>query len=154
MELQKTVIPNSCVPTAFAMAIDMPIVQMLAEIGHQGDAIVWPGLPDPTCRRGFHVQECIDICVAHGKWPVHIETCPASSPYSRLPNANEMYAIPMDYQRRVEKYLTDNICVIFGQKHAVAWNGMNVYDPQGKKYPLSKLDFNISDIYVFTPILI
>lgn len=51
--------PNkwSCLPTAFAMAMDVSLESLLERIGHNGSEICWPNLPDPLCRRSFHEQE-------------------------------------------------------------------------------------------------
>jgi hypothetical protein len=62
MEIQ--VQPNrwSCLPTAFAMVLDIPVSQIFDYLGHNGEAIVWPQLEEPRCRRSFHIQEMIDFC--------------------------------------------------------------------------------------------
>lgn len=53
--------PNrwSCLPTAFALATGHSVQWMFDAIGHDGSEIVWPDLPEPQCRRAFHIQECI-----------------------------------------------------------------------------------------------
>lgn len=67
--------PNrwTCLPTAFAMALDLSVDEMLQHIGHDGSAILWPDLPEPRCRRGFHTQECIRVALLLGKSVTPIE---------------------------------------------------------------------------------
>ena len=63
MELQHRPEPWMCMPLAFAMALDMPVADLLAAIGHDGSEIVFPSLPEPLCRRCFHIQELIQVCL-------------------------------------------------------------------------------------------
>ena len=55
-----------CLVTSFAMALDMLVADVMREIGHDGGQVLWPDMPEPMCRRGFHPQELIDVCRAHG----------------------------------------------------------------------------------------
>jgi hypothetical protein len=56
--------PNrwSCLPTAFAIALDVSYDSIIKAIGHDGSKKIWPGLPEPRCRRSFHIREMIDVC--------------------------------------------------------------------------------------------
>ncbi len=55
--------PNrwSCSITAAAMALNIPVAQLIERLGHDGSEIVFPKLPEPMCRRGFHSQELIHL---------------------------------------------------------------------------------------------
>lgn len=72
--------PNrwSCIPTAFAMALDIPVDQFIQEIGHDGNELICPSLPEPAGRRGFHEQECVTAALNHGFACTPIEVFPAS----------------------------------------------------------------------------
>jgi len=83
MRLQRKPERRMCLPTSFAIALDMPVEAVLAEIGHDGGKIVNPLLPEPLCRAGFHVQELIDVCLRHGLAVTPIELCPVLSPGPR-----------------------------------------------------------------------
>lgn len=74
--------PNrwSCSVTAFAMAMDIPVKHLIQRIGHDGGEIIWPDLPEPTCRRGFHVQELIEQCHFDGLTCTPIELMPSIAP--------------------------------------------------------------------------
>jgi len=145
MKLQKSPIPNSCVPTAFAMVLNIPIEQIIKELGHKGDKIIWPNLPEPSNRCGFHIQELVDICIEHGYLVTHIEAIPTSVPYKGTKDADE-YIVYFN-EARLLKHITNSKGVIFGPTHAVAWSGDKIYDPKSKIYNLSECDFEITDYY-------
>src|SRR4051812_46325565 len=63
---QKTPNKWSCVPTAFAICLDIPVEKIIEEIGHDGSNIIFPHLTEPLCRRGFHLQELFKVCHNHG----------------------------------------------------------------------------------------
>ena len=65
-----------CLPTSFAMVLDLPLSAIFDEIGHDGSQIIWPDLPEPTCRRGFHPQELIHVCLNHGHAATRVELYP------------------------------------------------------------------------------
>ncbi len=57
--------PNtwSCLPTAFAIVLEVSLEAVLGIVGHDGSEITHAGLPEPLCRRGFHPQEMIKMCL-------------------------------------------------------------------------------------------
>jgi hypothetical protein len=55
------------------MALDLSVGEMLERIGHDGSNIMWPDLPEPRCRRGFHTQECIRVALLLGKSVTPVE---------------------------------------------------------------------------------
>ena len=67
-------------PLAFAMALDMPVADLLAAIGHDGSEIVFPSLPEPLCRRCFHVQELIQVALSRGLAVTPVELFPVLQP--------------------------------------------------------------------------
>lgn len=144
MELQVT--PNrwSCLPTSFAMACGVPLKDFLTEIGHRGDAIAFPGLPEPLCRRTFHIDECTRACAAFG----HAVTCLQFDPILSTDGTNQLH-IPTDteYLLRFDGVLTG-----MGRRHghAVAWDGraQRVYDPAGAICNYGQNQFTARTIYV------
>jgi hypothetical protein len=72
--------PNrwSCIPTAFAMALDIPVDEFIRAIGHDGGEVICPDLAEPAGRRGFHEQECVTAALARGFACTPIEFTPAS----------------------------------------------------------------------------
>ena len=65
-----------CLPASFAMVLDLPLAAIFEEIGHDGSQIMRPDLPEPTCRRGFHPQELIHVCLSHGHAATRVELFP------------------------------------------------------------------------------
>ena len=74
--------PNawSCLPAAFATALQVPIEAILAIVGHDGGEITHAGLGEPLCRRGFHPQEMIKMCLEDGMSVTRVELFPTSVP--------------------------------------------------------------------------
>jgi hypothetical protein len=79
MKIQKQ--PNrwSCLPTAFAIALDVDVNLFIKHIGHDGSEFIWPEMPEPMRRRAFHIQECLDIAMKLGFAPVQVEANPIST---------------------------------------------------------------------------
>lgn len=69
----------ACLPTAFAMALDVPVEEFIRLIGHDGSEIVCPSLAEPAGRRGFHEQECVSAALALGFACTPIELIPNSA---------------------------------------------------------------------------
>lgn len=131
----------SCVVTSFAMVLDVPVLSILEIVKHDGSEIYWPELPEPNCRRGFHIQEMIDVCYLLGALVTPFQARPTSisagANFLRIP---QTFVSP---EERITRALTKKGILIGetldGQKHAVAWDGERVFDPAG----------GISDIALF-----
>lgn len=135
--------PNkwSCLPTAFSMAIGIDLEKIYALIGHRGDEIVFPDLAEPYCRRSFHIQEMIDVCLVHDYMVTPIERTPISEA------KGQTYAVPQN-DKRMQFYITNYTGVLIGQgkagtPHAVAWNGLEVLDPNGTSYKVWNFEINM-----------
>lgn len=125
--------PNawSCVPTAFAMVLDMPVEDLIKETGHDGSEILYEDLPEPFRRRSFHLQEIVYILVKQkfATFPWH--------PY-RCSSVEGEYMIEDEPHYEELLHLQG---VFFGYRlgsslpHAVAWNGQIIFDPIGARYP-------------------
>jgi hypothetical protein len=130
--------PNtwSCSVTAFAMATDLLISDFIAGCGHDGSEIMFPQLPEPAGRRGFHEQELIAVCIDKGF------TC---TPFELWPTSDYGYGLTRSacpvrgesFQRLVQR----NSGVITGRTvkcgHAVAFERGVIYDPDGPEFPFS-----------------
>ena len=73
-------------PLAFAMALDMPVADLLAAIGHDGSEIAFPSLPEPLCRRCFHIQELVQVALARGFAATPVELFPVLQPTEAGPH--------------------------------------------------------------------
>lgn len=128
--------PNSwsCMPAAFATATGVPIERILLAIGHDGSEVIFPDLDDPVCRRGFHPQE---LCKALLEFHFLFATFERSF----IGFLDDLHHWEEDEEQFFE-LLIDSIGVLgvkvraTGQLHAVAWDGLECYDPSGFRRPL------------------
>lgn len=133
----------SCLPTAFAMALDVLPKEIMECCGHDGSEIIWPDLPEPRCRRAFSIHEMIDYCLSQLVYPVEID-------------ANPSYGPDDEHLLEIENRLDDYTLVrpgvfvgeINGKRHAVAWDykTQKIFDPDGCQY--EKERFNIYSFFV------
>lgn len=72
----------SCLPTAFAMCMDIDVDELIKMIGHDGSEIVWPQYPDPYCRRSFHPQEIFYAAITLAYSIMEIQEQPIMSPFT------------------------------------------------------------------------
>lgn len=121
--------PNhwSCIPTSFAMVFGIPVQKIFDKLGHDGSEILFPELPEPYCRRSFHVQEMVDVGYTLRRHVLILE--------------RELYLSPSDGQIKkinpllpFDAYMKDNPCVLMGtlpngMRHAVAYLDGKYYDP-------------------------
>jgi len=141
--------PNkwSCLPTAFAMATNRPVDRVISDIGHDGSEIIFPDLDEPYCRRGFHIQELVSVCMFHNTGVIQIELDPVSEAQGHL------FKLPVC--KRLDYYLVNYNGVLVGTgmsgtPHAVAWDGLNILDPNGLQYNIK--EFNIELFFLITSI--
>lgn len=131
MILQKQPTRWSCLPTAFAMVLRIDVNWLIKKIGHDGSEIIDTRLEDPFSRRGFHIQELIDIAYKLNYLVMPIEACPCVL-------FQELYDQEKQNERLV-KYLSDNDGILTGEclgsekGHAVAWTNGQVIDPTDKE---------------------
>jgi len=129
-----------CLPASFAMVLDLPLAAIFDEIGHDGSEIVEARQPEPLCRRGFHPQELIHLCLSHGHTATRIELYPVlrSSP----DGSDYIIAYPDDNWVRFARVIEHTRGVIEGIGrhcgHAVAYQQGRIFDPDGHKYDYSR----------------
>jgi hypothetical protein len=131
----------SCFPTALAMCLDVPVQRMFDLLGHDGSEILWPELPEPLRRRSFAFQEMIHLAYLHGyalcsfQPTFYVRPTMEVGPYT-LDAPPEYLA---DKLRKHQGVLTG--VASGGSRHAVAWDGQSILDPNGTIYPLH--DFTV-----------
>ena len=81
--------PNgwSCLLASFANTLGIKIDTLVESIGHDGGGFTHVGLPEPMCRRGFHPQEMIKVCLERGISVTRVEVFPNTKP--KLPDAGD-----------------------------------------------------------------
>lgn len=151
--------PNgwSCLPTAFATAIDFPVADLINAIGHDGSEIVHPNLRKPHCYRTFHPEEMSDVLLVKGYAITQITPIPTNE------DLGQYYSPPLqDSDKflgdRMWYYLSNYSGVLCGSfpgmgRHAVAWDGKNIYDSTDCQ--TKKVDsFNVEEFLIITKITI
>ncbi len=136
-----------CLPTAFAMCLDVLPIQIYEFVGHDGSEILWPHLEEPYCRRSFHIDEMIDCCMSMTYMPVCIERDPEYAPVG-VEGLFKPFTGTAASQRWL-RYLKYHDAVLLGhtkngKPHAVAWSHREykVFDPEGFKYPEHEFESN------------
>ena len=128
------------------MILDIPVVELLQELGHDGSAIWWPEAVGSKRQRGFHIQELTDMCWKKGFSVTWIDSLPQAQPDENF--EPKSYTTEETQMQRMQGYLDNNIGVITTENnHAVAWDGKQIYDPGGKVYPM-KPDFRIREFWL------
>jgi len=132
------------------MVIDEGWRKLIEEVGHDGSEIVLPTLPNPGCRRGFHLQELIPLALKRKFAVTPIEALPYSTPDGKS-------EFPVDFpegnEKRLQNYMKNSqgvLCGLAGKwRHAVAWTGTQVYDSRGIIYSLDDCKIDIEIYYRF-----
>lgn len=142
--------PNawSCMPAAFAMALGQTPKEIIYAVGHDGSEVIFPLEQEPMNRRGFQLQELIDVCLQLDVVPVVIHA------YPRIVSSTGVLHPVFDDETaniRMDNYLNGKIGVLLGQSdghpHAVAWNGYKIFDPKGVKYEIQ--EFGLQTFILF-----
>jgi hypothetical protein len=134
--------PNrwSCAVTAWAMALDVTVAELVEAIGHDGSEVVWYDLSEPRCRRGFHSQELVNQAILLDRTATPIEAmpqiaCPEVSPNDWQPVNAFLPAYATD---RFFEILAFGRGVVEGasgrNNHAMAFENGVIFDPDGKEY--------------------
>jgi hypothetical protein len=148
--------PNSwsCLPTAFGIVLGIPVDRVIKSIGHDGSEIINHDLEDPYRRKGFHIQEIIDISYRLRKAMIPIQAIPMLATYSN--HNNYQIFDSTSCRSRLSNYLEESNGILTGEtvqtrkKHAVAWNGKEkmIYDPNGSTYDITR--FMIETFWIVT----
>jgi len=144
MRLQTKPNPWSCIGTAFAMVLDIPVADLFGLVGHDGSEIAFPALPDPMARRGLHIQECINASVKLGYAVTPVELFPVIR--ATTPSAEEIVVFFGDdglaNWQRFEQTIRGSAGVRDGTGrqcfHAVAYDDGTIFDPDGDEYTYSR----------------
>jgi hypothetical protein len=139
-----------CMPLAFAMALGIPVAELLEAVGHDGSKIVFPTLSEPLCRRCFHVQELIQVALARGCAVTPVELFPVLQPTEAGP-FRQTVLYPDNNWRRFEETIRGSRGVIDGTGarfgHTVAYDRGCIYDPKGPVYDYSRLACEAHQFY-------
>jgi hypothetical protein len=137
-----------CLLYSFAMAMEISPSELVRLLGHDGGGIISGGE-----RRGFHVQEFIQVAITEQSQTITpVEFCPVSKYTSGMTLISVDMAI---WSRFVLDQIKAHRGVITGLGlkskggHAVAFDKGTIYDPDGGE-PF-EFTFNISHSHEFVP---
>lgn len=114
--------PNqwSCLPTAFAIVLGIPVNDLIMLLLHDGSAIIYPGQDHPW--EGFHPQEIIwalrnthtitEHAPAYTIGPLGVEDLS-----DRIPDVHERFLELRSFTSGVYGFVN-----VEGNRHAVAWD--------------------------------
>jgi len=143
MKLQKQ--PNnwSCLPTAFAMALDIDVEQLIKLIGHDGSEIWFPNQKEEHHKkRAFNPSEIMMTVLKMGRY-----VTPVVAQYEISPVENGEARQIITPQSEIIQIMNNHCGVltgyIRGRRHAVAWDGNMIFDPNGSKYERTLFDMEI-----------
>ncbi len=139
--------PNkfSCISTAFAMVLEIPIDVVLKELGHTGEELI-----SEFQHRGLHITELTYFCFKRGFYVIEFQTI-----CHFMNEKKEIFDMSSPYNINEVIHLNQGVLTgttPSGKVHAVAWDGMQIFDPNGTIYNLYNKDmsvnFNIDGFYL------
>lgn len=141
MQLQYKPTRWTCLATAFAMALDIPVKRFFQLAGHDGSEIIFPGL-DPNCRRGFHHDEAVRVALTLGYSATPIQLFPRIQ-FKHGPQPHVVvYGSEHNNWCWFESFIRHRRGVIEAaaplSNHAVAFDHGDIFDPDGEQYPYSR----------------
>lgn len=130
-----------CAVTAFAMALDAPVAQLIECVGHDGGQIVFSNLPEPANRRGHNIYELIQVALKLGyavtPVPLRAAITPANDPQQQV-----VIGTDAENWSRFLRHLRDSRGVIecSGPRlyHLLAYDHGRIFDPDGHAFPYSR----------------
>lgn len=134
---------------SMAMLLNMEVKELESRLGNKGNEKVWPELPEPYCYRSYHIQEIIDLAYELGYAMIwfHIKIYLSPTP----PYTGAKIPINITY-KDMEYLLTDNYALLITCKHAMAWDGKHVLDPNGKIFTLEQIYDSLIMVFLIKPI--
>lgn len=135
---------DGCLLYSAAMVLDKTPEELIDYIGHDGQEEWWGGLGRMQSKRGHHIQEIIDVCHHFGHIVMPIDYYPRSAPFMK-PDAWKLLWVEATCESRMRKYLSKYPGILIDNRHAVAWDGDLVHDPNGKRYKID--DFCIKTFF-------
>ena len=120
---------HKCLLYCAAMVLGTTVKSLEDLIGYTGMEKIHPDLEEPFCFRGIHIQEIQYCFFAAHKALIEWEPMPRLGP-------DEDHSISIYTEKQSIEYLNKFLGKTIGilasdTHHAVAWDGNNVYDPNG-----------------------
>lgn len=128
----------SCLVDSFSIVTNIPTTRFLETIGHDGSEIIEPTLPEPFCRRSFHITEVITFLWEQNIKVVQFDCIPRIQVHfsSNIYTLNTVNGKTHD--ERLSQLLSTTKGVMKSHNHACANIEGKIYDPSGyirKEFP-------------------
>jgi hypothetical protein len=141
VKLQKKPERWQCAVTAFAMALDISVMDLMRRVGHDGSEIIFPDLPEPACRRGHNIYELAEAALDMGCAVTPVPLRPAIIPACDR-TRQVVIGIEKDNWSRFTRHLLISRGVIecYGPRgtHVIAYDTGVIFDPEGSAFPYSR----------------
>ncbi len=152
MKLQKKLERWQCAVTAFAMALDCPVTELMLCLGHDGGEIIFPDLPEPANRRSHNIYELIQVAVDLGYAVTPIPLRPAINP-GNDPARQIVIGTDEENWSRFTRQLLVSRGVIECQGphcyHLLAYEKGYIFDPDGFEFPYSRQACEQCGLYTY-----
>lgn len=150
--------PNrwSCSVTSAAMVLDIPVTELISQLGHDGGEIYYPHNTPPCCYRGFDISEIVDVVMRRGWAVTPIIAWPTSTP-----NGTDVHDVYPEFslKDRMDWYLQRFDGIAYGERetklekrtHVIAWSKdeRRWHDPSGPILQKDKPSIAIRTFWVF-----
>ena len=142
----------TCVIASLAMVWKLEYDAVVKLIGHDGQKKVFMESDRPQV--GIHSQEVLDAAMKRGYAMVVIQYYPVQGPQDG--KGSKVVWTNDECYTRLRDYLINKHSVLigmnkYGRTHAVAFDGLQVYDPDAGIYSIA--DFEITEAWQFHRIL-
>jgi hypothetical protein len=116
-------------------------------IGHRGQEVLWPTYDSPIKLKGIHPQEIIDWYITFGYTLWLLERFPRSAPQGMEHDARMIWD-GEDANTRFWNLLKGRSAILVTVTHALAWDGLKTFDPNGERFSKSLLDDQVHEAWV------
>lgn len=141
-----------CAVTAFAMALSIPVADLIDRLGHDGGEIVFPDLPEPANRRGHNIYELIHVAIELGfavtPVPLRAAITPANDPQRQVVvGTDEKNLSRFSHQL----YDSQGVIECYGPRlyHLLAYDRGRIFDPDGCEFLYSREGCERRHLYTY-----
>jgi len=133
---------HSCIVVAFAIACEISVDEFLQRLKQRGGPV----------KGTYHTQQCLDVVWDLGYATMWIESDPLLIPNEGYQGEPARILYPEGNRIRFMNYLRSLKGVLGGMRpkmgHAVAWDGVKIYDPRGYVYDYHDATSKPHEFYV------
>jgi hypothetical protein len=138
---------------AYILGINSDI--LAEEIGHNGEAIIWPEYTDARAKRGYALPEIQDCLMLRNKMLAPIFMFPTIAPDY---DAKPVFLYTREQAiKRMNTLMSGRLCLVIGRLlsgvgHAVIWDGNKWIDPRGGTFITDGdiPDYTPQEVYIVT----